>query len=583
MEMIGAYEIIAVIGRGGMATVYQGYHRRLNRYVAIKMIHQGQVDEAGFRGRFEREAQIVANLEHAHIVPVYDYAEHEDNPYLVMKYIEGCSLKEVLAQGALDLKDVFRIMKPIAAAIDYAHGQGVLHRDIKPSNILLDKAGAAYLSDFGLARLAHAGESTLSADMVIGTPYYISPEQALGKGVIDARADLYSFGVVLYELLVGRVPYSDGTPYSIIHDHIYRELPSPSALNPHVPKAAEAVLMQALAKDPDSRYPNAVTLVDALEASLTGEHVAALWQEPRHTSADTLSKPRKLTPIAEASGQKSTRAKATNARTAPGRSGVQFAVYGIGGLVLIAVIMALAVLVLNRTRPQPPPTAAIVQPAPVTLYEVPGLSINEARANLNENPTDPLAYLAYARAQFLQRRPDQTEAVNTAIDGLPYADDPVRYVATAAELARGEMRPEAAFQVYLAALRRSEGTENYALLRERIGAAAYNTASDSNRLRLLSMTEFARQIDAEGSPLVSTMLARALLENGNVELANLSLGQVLTLDSDLPEAHLVLGELYARERRTEDARREWERVLDSADAPDWARERARSLLQAAVQ
>ncbi|MBN8638393.1 MAG: serine/threonine protein kinase, partial [Anaerolineae bacterium] len=272
MEQVGAYEINAVVGRGGMATVYKAYHRRLNRYVAIKMIHQGMHNDPAFRGRFEREAQIVAQLEHPHIVPVYDFSEHEGNPYLVMKYIEGRSLKDILSAGALAIGDMVKIIKPIAAAIDYAHSQGVLHRDIKPSNILLDKTGVPYLSDFGLARLAQANESTLSADMVIGTPFYISPEQALGKGEVTASADLYSFGVVLYELITGKVPYSDGTPYSIIHDHIYRELPLPSAINPNVPKAAEAVLLRALAKDPTDRYPTAAVLVGELETALAGEN-----------------------------------------------------------------------------------------------------------------------------------------------------------------------------------------------------------------------------------------------------------------------------------------------------------------------
>ncbi len=271
-DMIGAYEIIAPLGQGGMATVYKAYHGRLNRFVAIKMIHQAFIEDPSYLTRFEREAQIVAALEHPHIVPIYDFSEYEGEPYLVMKLIEGGTLKNLMSENKLLVDDILKITAPIGEALDYAHSRGVLHRDVKPSNIILEKKTLTpYLSDFGLARLSISGASTMSQDFMIGTPYYMSPEQALGKIQLDSRTDLYSFGVVLYELFVGQVPFSEGTPYAIINDHIARELPLPSTMNPDIPKAVELVLLKALAKDPDDRYQTAAEMMAAIRSAVKAE------------------------------------------------------------------------------------------------------------------------------------------------------------------------------------------------------------------------------------------------------------------------------------------------------------------------
>ncbi len=267
-DLIGAYQIIAPMGQGGMATVYKAYHPRLNRFVAIKMIHPAYLGDETFLTRFEREAQIVAALEHPNIVPVYDFSEHEGEPYLVMKLIEGSTLKAVLHDDAIPVDDILTIMEPIAHALDYAHSRGVFHRDIKPSNIILDRQMTPYLTDFGLARLSISGATTLSTDMMIGTPYYMSPEQAAGRGTVDHRSDLYSLGVVFYELFVGQVPFSEGTPYAIINDHIASDLPLPHDLNPDVPLEVEITLLRALSKDPDDRYQSAAALFEAIRGAV---------------------------------------------------------------------------------------------------------------------------------------------------------------------------------------------------------------------------------------------------------------------------------------------------------------------------
>lgn len=266
--VLGGYEIVEQIGMGGMATVYKAHHARLDRYVAIKVMHQTLIQEENFHARFEREARIIARLDHPNIVSIYDFSEYEGNPYLVMKYVAGETLEDRLERQGLTLSEIARVLRPVAEALAYAHQQNVLHRDVKPSNIILAENGTVYLTDFGLARLAASGSSTMSQGTMIGTPHYISPEQALGQKALDARTDVYSLGVVLYELVVGRVPYAGDTPFSIVHDHIYSPLPAPRTVNAAVSLAVEAVLVRALAKDPADRFQTTLDLIEAFEAAL---------------------------------------------------------------------------------------------------------------------------------------------------------------------------------------------------------------------------------------------------------------------------------------------------------------------------
>ncbi len=267
-ENVGPYQIIGQLGSGGMATVYKAYHAALDRYVAIKVLHPAFKQDANFLTRFQREARIVAKLEHPHIVPVYDFNEHAGQPYLVMRFIDGETLKARLGNGDLSLQEMKRVLDPTGDALAYAHSQGVLHRDVKPSNILLTPDGGVFLADFGLARIAQAGESTLSQDSLLGTPQYISPEQAQGRSDLDTRTDVYSLGVVMYELLVGRVPYQADTPYAVIHDHIYTPLPLPRSIKPSLSEEVERMLLKALAKERDDRFGSVAELISAFDHAL---------------------------------------------------------------------------------------------------------------------------------------------------------------------------------------------------------------------------------------------------------------------------------------------------------------------------
>lgn len=269
-ESVGPFRITRQLGVGGMATVWKAYHPALDRYVAIKVLHPSFKEDPQFTERFQREARIVAKLTHPHIVPVYDFSEHEGMSYLVMRYIEGRTLKALLREGPLSPGRVMEILEPACQALAYAHDQGVLHRDIKPSNFIITPEGEIFLTDFGLARMAETTDSTLSRDTLIGTPQYISPEQVRGER-LDGRTDIYSLGVVLFEMLTGRVPFDADTPYAVIHDHVFSPLPLPREFNPSIPESVERVVLKALAKSRDDRYQNVSEMISALETALSGE------------------------------------------------------------------------------------------------------------------------------------------------------------------------------------------------------------------------------------------------------------------------------------------------------------------------
>jgi len=263
---LGQYEIREEIGRGGMATVYKAYQPSLGRYVAVKVLPPYHADADIFIARFIREARAVARLEHPHILPIYDFGREGELSYIVTKYVEGGTLKDRLGQP-FDLRQAASIVTQVASALDYAHDQGIIHRDVKPSNILLDHGEWALLTDFGLAKMIGASVRITGSGVGIGTPAYMSPEQGQGLEV-DRRSDVYSLGVILYEMLTGRTPYEADSPLSVMVQHITKPLPLPRAVNPDIPAAVERVMIKALVKDPAYRYACAGDLAIALQAAV---------------------------------------------------------------------------------------------------------------------------------------------------------------------------------------------------------------------------------------------------------------------------------------------------------------------------
>ena len=262
-QQIGPYEIKTEVGRGGMAMVYLARDTRTNQDVALKTLPRQFTHDPQFRSRFGREIHTVARLRHPDIVPVFDYGEDGEIPYIVMGFMPGGTLAERIAQGPMSREEAVKILRPIAAALDYAHQQGVVHRDVKPANIYFDAKGDAHLGDFGVVQLAEATRS-FTGTAVIGTPAYMSPEQVKGGGKLDGRSDIYALGIVLYEMLSGEVPFKGETPTQQLMKHVLEPVPHIRERHPEIDPAIEAVLMKALAKEPAERYPTATAFIEAV-------------------------------------------------------------------------------------------------------------------------------------------------------------------------------------------------------------------------------------------------------------------------------------------------------------------------------
>ncbi len=269
-QKLGKYEVVALLGSGGMATVYQGYQADVERYVAIKVLPPHPGLDSAFIDRFRLEARTIARLQHPHILPLYDYGTQDDILYLVMQYVDGGSLKEQIDEGRMDPQEVARLLVQISSALDYAHRQGVIHRDIKPANILLTGEGYALLADFGIAKLAGDSANLTGTGGLVGTPAYMPPEQGRG-GTIDSRADIYSLGVVVYEMLTGSQPYVDDTAIKVVLKHVNDPVPRLSAMLSSATPALDNVLLRALAKSPVERYQTASAFSQAFSAALSGD------------------------------------------------------------------------------------------------------------------------------------------------------------------------------------------------------------------------------------------------------------------------------------------------------------------------
>jgi serine/threonine protein kinase len=297
-EKIGRYIILSELGRGGMATVYHAKDPYFDRDVAVKILPHTFLHDPQFRVRFEREAKTIAALEHAAIVPVYDFGEDEGQPFIVMRLMSGGSLADKLVDAKLSLEESVRVITQLAPGLDAAHKSGIVHRDLKPGNILFDQYNNAYLSDFGIARLKE-GDSTLTGSRILGTPAYMSPEQIQGNKSIDNRSDLYAMGVIFYQMLVGNTPFQATTPAKVMMMHILEPVPNLLSALPTVPISIETWLERVLAKDPDDRFLDAIEMSTALQAAMQGKApsppqktvVAPAWSEDSSKQTINLNAP----------------------------------------------------------------------------------------------------------------------------------------------------------------------------------------------------------------------------------------------------------------------------------------------------
>ncbi|MDX2162548.1 MAG: protein kinase [bacterium] len=620
-RIIGAYEIIEPLGQGGMASVFKAYHMRMNRYVALKMIHLEHASDPIYTARFEREAQIIAALDHPNIVPVHDFFEYEGNMCMVMKYIDGMTLRDVLVDGPLRIEDILKVMDSISSAMDFAHERGVLHRDIKPSNILLDMAGTPYISDFGLAKFSEMGETTISQNVMIGTPYYMSPEQAAGSSTITNRSDLYSLGVVLYELILGRVPFKEGTPYAIVHSHIYHPVPLPSSIDPTISPLVEGVLLTALAKTPEDRYPSALAMMDALRYAVeqglaNGQSVVSssmlrsqdsisrrvaqslMMQDSRVAPIPRMSAMGESKPSAGSGIGSNSPARTTDqaARTAAAPEAPSIAVSPVLLGVIIAVLILLGGLtmgtLLNGSESPAAPTvpANPVQPTAVqnaagngdpsgALLDIPPLTIEQAQAQIAERPDDPALYLALGLAQDAAGQ-DPSAAFQAGLDAAQ--DEGLYWASLGFQFAQRERLIPTVESFNLALMALPENDPNRPFVLGEGGRALYDLAINPevlNPAAYAALEAWYRALPSESNPMIALIMARARIAAGELDSARELLSTLANAPRLGIQVRLVTAELEGAAGNTDQARQ----LLVSLQAsggqgPPWIAPRIDALL-----
>ena len=597
---IGPYLITDQLGRGGMATVFKAYHANLDRHVAIKVLHPAFKEDPGFLERFKREAQIVARLEHPNIIPVYDFADFAGQPYLVMKFIEGETLKTRLKQSPLALSEKLALLEKVAEALEYAHAQGILHRDIKPSNIMLDRWATPYIADFGLARIAQAGESTLSQDMMLGTPQYISPEQAKGLHNLGPTTDIYSLGVVIYEMFVGRVPFNADTPYAIVHDHIFKPLPLPTQINVQVAPEIERVLLRALAKEPEARFASAVDMVADLQraAASASTRVQTLGAEPPKAAEAAVSATT-ATIAPESSVQPSLPAytfipsptniqsDSSQSRHAYRRRANLWIMGGLGAL-LLTCLASLFIIARAVSDPelQPwnihdqadaaangPGRDGLAVPPPFDFR--PDMTVAEAQNLVDSQPTEPQSYiylaLAYAQAG------DKENALATLSAAITQLNPSGELIAQFAGYVASQDYLDVAAWLYLEALVTPQSTPE---IRNQAGEYLFTAAqTDPLQTRLL-INQFLDQRSQDAS--VYVFFALTLIQSGR-ELpqrqAITALNKAFELNDSLDEAYLVRGLYYRADNQIDLAIADWTQAARFTDAPPWVIHETETLLR----
>ncbi|MBU4464237.1 MAG: Stk1 family PASTA domain-containing Ser/Thr kinase [Actinobacteria bacterium] len=455
----GRYRVDELIGRGGMASVFRGYDLTLGRDVAIKLLKRDLANDSTFRTRFRLEAQAASRMANPAIVRVFDAGEDSETgtdgvvhpvPYIVMELVHGALLKDIIAEGPVSIDDAVRYTDGILEALEYSHRAGVVHRDIKPGNVMVTDAGQVKVMDFGIARAVSDSSSTVAeTTAILGTAAYFSPEQAKGEAV-DARADVYSTGVVLYELLTGRQPFRGDSPVAVAYQHVSETPVPPSEVTETVPRGMDAVVLRALAKDPFQRYPDAATFREALD-SVTDGRVPSKRQLDALTSELYGPNPRQAAETARSLRQLSTDTTMKRTQAGPPVAWIW------AGVALVAVLLFSVLFWVTQISPrnEVPNNARIVPNVATMTYEnaVETLTANDLIAHrINEASnvvaagsvirTSPAAGVSMAPAQqvdvYVSKGPET--ATVPSLVGIPEAD--ARAAITAAGLVVGPITPQ---------------------------------------------------------------------------------------------------------------------------------------------
>ncbi len=440
-QTLGKYRLVARLGRGGMAEVYKAYQPGLDRYIGIKVLHAHLVDDQDFIGRFEREALAIGKLRHPNIVQAVDFDRDGETYFMAMEFIDGPTLKDELkarkaTNQPLTLQEISRVFTALCSAIDYAHSRGMVHRDIKPANVMINEEGQVVLTDFGIARIVGATQYTQTGALS-GTPAYMSPEQGQGdRG--DERSDIYSLGVMLYEMVTGMVPYDADTPFAVIMKHISEPLPLPSKMNPNLPETVERIVLKAMSKSPDDRYQTAGEMARALRDAVGVSPDDNLRMTPLATVA---SSP-KVDEIEHPTGPISTMRRTPEAGTTSGASN-QATVYSggeagstavmtptkkgppivpivIGGIVIILILMGLIgfLLVFPRNNTAATATAAALAEASSATSAAKATEESAAAATSQAGQNQAAALAAEETSTAVSATDTAKQATDTARDEI---------------------------------------------------------------------------------------------------------------------------------------------------------------------
>jgi cytochrome c-type biogenesis protein CcmH/NrfG len=520
-----------------------------------------------------------------------------------MKFIEGETLKARLKSSPLTQEEGMRIIENVGAALTHAHKQGILHRDIKPSNVMISKDNQIYLTDFGLARIAAAGESTLSSDMMMGTPQYISPEQAMGKGKLDSGTDIYSFGVLIYELVVGQVPFSADTPYSIIHDHIYSPLPMPRSVNPKVPESVERVLLKALSKEREDRFEDVDSFIKEFKAATHGEPLAEYWTEGQAVAAGAAP----LSQAATRGDSLSTLPPAQSQAVPKEKKKLGFRWwYAIPIAILLFFFLVIVGNILDNRNGQnaaaptqpiqiaqadlPPDGGGVFSDGPLPNgpepdsprgKQPPGASVEEALQFVDENPEDPYAYLELAGAYYDVGHDEEARYAYGQAQELAGKNQDFFVIAT--EMFRQRDLWPMALDATLKALAYHDGGLPPRELISSLHQAAYHAAAfEGPMVEEILFSDFVFRNEQQNVPFAGLLAAQArfFIFEGDLAEAERLLSESMDSVRDFPVAVLVQAELLIELGELDEAR-EILRRLSRSDAPNidsWVKIEAQKLL-----